>query len=337
MAIQAIKKIRVGDQVHAQLVEQLLRGAWKPGDRLPSENGLALMFGVSRVTVRQALQKMVAQGLVETRQGDGTFVRSYAPALSMNNVMPAAVLSDNSLADALEFRRIIEAPTAALAVKKATDEDIRRLGDIYDRMLACDRTAAAEAGVMGARAEAGGAAGGRERAGAGGAATAEAGATGERAGASAAGGAAPALGEWPAALVAEAGATYISAAGATSATIAETDSEARLAGAAAEAGATGAPEYDQSFYVADFEFHMYFAQMTRNMLLVETYRALRDVFLSAMKEIVGARGRSHGIYYHGLLLDATRARDAALCEKLMAEHIDNTCEDMLACAKRRQP
>jgi DNA-binding FadR family transcriptional regulator len=321
MDIQAIKKIRVGDQVHEQLVNQLLRGAWKPGARLPSENGLALMFGVSRVTVRQALQKMVAQGLVETRQGDGTFVRNYASALSMNKVVPAAVLSENSLMDALEFRRIIEAPTAALAVKKATDGDIRELGAIYDRMLACDRTAAAGRG-----------AGAGEGAG-----------TGKTAGAAGAGAGTGngAETDKTAVAVAGAGAETDKTAGAA---VAATSTEAHLAGAAGNGagtgkttGAAGEPEYEQGFYVADFEFHMYFAQMTRNMLLVETYRALRDVFLSAMREIVSARGRSHGIYYHGLLLDAARARDADLCGRLMAEHIDNTCEDMLACAQDRRP
>ena len=55
-----------------QLREQILSGGWKPGDKLPSENELAAQFGVSRVTVRNALQRLSGLGLLETRFGEGS-------------------------------------------------------------------------------------------------------------------------------------------------------------------------------------------------------------------------------------------------------------------------
>ncbi|MDR3120527.1 MAG: FadR family transcriptional regulator [Clostridiales bacterium] len=225
MGISAIQKTNVSEQVYEQLREQLLAGEWRPDDKLPSENELAALFGVSRVTVRQALQRMAAQGLLETRLGEGTFVRRYTPGLFMANVIPAAFLTGSPLADVLEFRRMIEAPTAELAIQKATDGDILALGEIYERMSA-----------------------------------------------------------------------------------------ARLS--------------DKAFFRADFEFHLQFALMTRNSLLAETYRVLQDIFLYGMKEVVRARGHSQGLYYHGLLLEAARGRDAVRCGKIMAEHIENTYEDM---------
>ena len=74
MAIQKISRASIGDQVYQQMKDQIVNGEWKAGDRLPSENELAEQFGVSRVTVRGALQKLAALGLIETKLGDGSYV-----------------------------------------------------------------------------------------------------------------------------------------------------------------------------------------------------------------------------------------------------------------------
>lgn len=62
-------------QVYMVLREQITRGHWAPGEALPKEESLCARFGVSRVTVRRALADLAAQGLLESRQGLGTFVR----------------------------------------------------------------------------------------------------------------------------------------------------------------------------------------------------------------------------------------------------------------------
>ena len=77
MGIVPIKKVNVGQMVFDQMQELLIRGEWKPGDRLPSENELADMFNVSRITIRQALQKLSVLGLVKTRFGEGSFVKKF--------------------------------------------------------------------------------------------------------------------------------------------------------------------------------------------------------------------------------------------------------------------
>ena len=63
MSIKKVVKSSVSQQVFDQLREQILSGGWKPGDKLPSENELAAQFGVSRVTVRNALQRLSGLGL----------------------------------------------------------------------------------------------------------------------------------------------------------------------------------------------------------------------------------------------------------------------------------
>jgi GntR family transcriptional repressor for pyruvate dehydrogenase complex len=65
-------------QVYVKLKEKLLSGEWKSGEKLPSENELCKIFGVSRVTVRAAVQQLEILGLLEICHGGGTFVRDFS-------------------------------------------------------------------------------------------------------------------------------------------------------------------------------------------------------------------------------------------------------------------
>jgi len=134
MAIRKIKRQSVSDQVFEQLKEQLLMNEWRRGEKLPSENELATSFDVSRVTVRHALQKLTALGLIETKLGEGSFVRDVAPGISMNQLIPMAYLNENSLQEIIEFRRVMEGKVAELAAMKATSEDIEKLEQAYSTM-----------------------------------------------------------------------------------------------------------------------------------------------------------------------------------------------------------
>jgi GntR family transcriptional regulator len=67
-------------QLFLVLRDQIRRGSISPGDALPTEHGLGEQFGVSRITVRRALQDLTEQGYVERRHGRGTFVSDWAPA-----------------------------------------------------------------------------------------------------------------------------------------------------------------------------------------------------------------------------------------------------------------
>lgn len=122
-----IKRISASDQVFEALQSQISSGVWKVGDRLPSEGELAERYGVNRLTVRVALQKLNALGLVETRSGSGTHViefdfeaylktasRFYAQGGMMKNVA--------------EFRNHIEIECARLACERATGEELEELG-----------------------------------------------------------------------------------------------------------------------------------------------------------------------------------------------------------------
>lgn len=63
-------------QIHDQLKHEIEKGVWKIGARLPSERELSLRFGVSRMTLRQAIQTLSDEGILERKIGSGTYVAS---------------------------------------------------------------------------------------------------------------------------------------------------------------------------------------------------------------------------------------------------------------------
>ena len=124
MSIKPIKRVNVGEQVFEQLKQMIIDGEWKQGDKLPSENALADMLGVSRITVRQALQKLGTLGLIETRLGEGSFVKVIDVSENMQALVPAVYLSGQETEQVFEFRQIIDVESVRLAVRRATEEDI---------------------------------------------------------------------------------------------------------------------------------------------------------------------------------------------------------------------
>ncbi len=136
MPIKKVTRQSVSEQVFEQLKEQILNNEWKKGEKIPSENELSALLGVSRVTVRNALQKLISLGLIETRFGEGSFITDALPGISMNSLIPIAYLKENSLQEILEYRRVMEGNVAELATKKASPEDVAKLEEAY---LAMDK------------------------------------------------------------------------------------------------------------------------------------------------------------------------------------------------------
>ena len=134
MAIQKVVKSSVSQQVFDQLRQQILSGSWKPGDKLPSENELAAQFGVSRVTVRNALQKLSGLGLLETRFGEGSFIRGPEAGAALNQLVPMLYLGRETLRDILIFRRMVEGPICEIACRRATDGEIEQLRQLLGQM-----------------------------------------------------------------------------------------------------------------------------------------------------------------------------------------------------------
>lgn len=134
MKIEPIRKVSVGEQVYEQLKENLIDGIWKPGERLPSENELSNLMGVSRVTVRQALSKLIALGILETRPGEGNFAKELTIGSYIQEMIPYMKRDQDSMAEVLQFRLILDVGTVEIACRNASDKDIEHLKESLRRM-----------------------------------------------------------------------------------------------------------------------------------------------------------------------------------------------------------
>nr|WP_275983302.1 FCD domain-containing protein [Propionivibrio soli] len=127
---------RISDTVAAELEKRILEGSLKPGKRLPSERDLAAELGVSRPSVRAAIQQLAARGFLVTRHGEGTFVTDRLQAHFADPWQEMLQGQPLLQRDLLEFRQMLEGQAAALAADRATDADLERLDAAYQAMEA---------------------------------------------------------------------------------------------------------------------------------------------------------------------------------------------------------
>ena len=111
-------------RIATQLLDIIELQKLAPGDRLPPERQLAELLEVSRPSLREALHILQAQGLVQIKHGQGTFVQEPIVAQELRATMMSKTHGINELFDA---REVLEVPAAKWATEKATKEDIRLL------------------------------------------------------------------------------------------------------------------------------------------------------------------------------------------------------------------
>jgi GntR family transcriptional repressor for pyruvate dehydrogenase complex len=124
------------EQVIGHVRSLIEEGVLRPGDRLASERELALQIRVSRTSVRAGLRSLAAMGVVQTRQGAGTFITDGPPTLVSEPLRLVASLHRLGLSGLFEVRRVLEAGTAALAAERASPEQVATLSDKVTGMYA---------------------------------------------------------------------------------------------------------------------------------------------------------------------------------------------------------
>ncbi|NQZ30746.1 MAG: FadR family transcriptional regulator [Oceanospirillaceae bacterium] len=122
------KREKLADQLYGQILEKIVSGVLKEGDKLPSENQIAQSFSVSRPVIREALTRLQADGLVYSRQGAGSFVKARPPE-GLTKFVEASDVP--SLLRCFEARLPFEGAAAGLAARRATAEDIKRIGEAF--------------------------------------------------------------------------------------------------------------------------------------------------------------------------------------------------------------
>ncbi len=136
MALSRIRKTGISDEIYNQILETIEKDELHPGDKLPSEVELAETMGVSRVSVRNAVQRLVGQGVLESRHGEGTFVSSLSFDGLFSNIIPLLSVRKEQIVELYEFRRILETGNIRRLAEVIDPELIDRLEANYSRMRA---------------------------------------------------------------------------------------------------------------------------------------------------------------------------------------------------------
>jgi GntR family transcriptional repressor for pyruvate dehydrogenase complex len=131
---KAIKRRKLSDEVANQIKNLISEGKLKPGDRLPPERELIKQFGVSRPSLREALNSLVTMGFLDIKQSKRPFVKSVASG-RMEDPLSFLIKTDTQkIFDLIEVRKAMEAWGASQAAQRATEEDIKRLESILEEM-----------------------------------------------------------------------------------------------------------------------------------------------------------------------------------------------------------
>ena len=155
MDVVQVRQRRLSDDIVERLETMILEGALKAGERLPAERVLAERFGVSRPSLREAIQKLVAKGLLVSRQGGGNYVAAELGSTFSDPLLHLLESNPDAQRDLLEFRHTLEGSCAFYAAQRATPVDHERLRAAFDELQRCyapnSKASRAEEGAADAR------------------------------------------------------------------------------------------------------------------------------------------------------------------------------------------
>ncbi|HSB04258.1 MAG TPA: FadR/GntR family transcriptional regulator, partial [Thermodesulfobacteriota bacterium] len=129
-----IKIRKISEEIVDQIKTAILEGKLKPGDKLPPERELIKELGVSRVSLREALNSLESLGFVEIRQGGGTLIRSVVADRVRDPLNVMIKENINKVFDLIEVRKGLETWAASHAASQATESDIESLAKIIKAM-----------------------------------------------------------------------------------------------------------------------------------------------------------------------------------------------------------
>ncbi|WP_245308167.1 FadR/GntR family transcriptional regulator [Halalkalibacter urbisdiaboli] len=134
LAIRHVRPKKVSEIVAEQLTEMIKSGEVGPGDRLASVQQLAEDFNVGRSAIREALSALKAVGLVEIRQGEGTFVKRIHHDIASLVIPSVEFMKQEDVRQLFEIRKIVETGAASLAALNRSNEDLLKIEAILHEM-----------------------------------------------------------------------------------------------------------------------------------------------------------------------------------------------------------
>ena len=128
-------KNTISDQIASQLESMIAEGTLQPGERLPAERTLSERMGVSRPSLREAIQKLASKGLLMSRQGGGTYVMKSINEGITDPLLELIQHHPESRFDVLEVRHALDGLAAYYASIRATDQDRYTIQKKYEKMI----------------------------------------------------------------------------------------------------------------------------------------------------------------------------------------------------------
>jgi len=132
--LNKIRKKRLADEVINEITKLIQNGELKEGDMLPSQSEFAAQLGVSRPSLREALNTLASLGVIELRPGLGTFLRSNYSSLYIDYLNVPLISNPKVTNELLEVREFLEVGAAGLAAKNATDNEIEQMRVLVEEM-----------------------------------------------------------------------------------------------------------------------------------------------------------------------------------------------------------
>ncbi len=123
------------DRAYDFIIDKIKNKEWSPDQKIWTEDVLVQEIGVSRVAVRNAVEKLVGMGILKKLQGSGTFVNTL-DAIPLSNVSLVHI-SRADMVQILDLRKYIEPAAVEMFILHASDDDINELSRIYDEMVRC--------------------------------------------------------------------------------------------------------------------------------------------------------------------------------------------------------
>ncbi|WP_261815927.1 pyruvate dehydrogenase complex transcriptional repressor PdhR [Vibrio gallicus] len=134
VAFKSIRQPKLSDVIQKELESLILDGILSPGQQLPPERELAKQFDVSRPSVREAIQRLEAKGLLTRRQGGGTFVNEQLSSNLSDPLLNLLSSRADTQRDLLETRHALEGISAYFAALRGTKEDFKRISQCHQAM-----------------------------------------------------------------------------------------------------------------------------------------------------------------------------------------------------------
>lgn len=134
MSQEVFQRISLIDRIVNDIKGRIMSQQLNEGDLLPSQEEMANNLGVSRASLREALNRLTLMGLVEIKHGVGTFIRAARPEFLINSISSLIIMDHSSAEELLQARQLIEPAVTALAAECATQSEIENIRAVLSAM-----------------------------------------------------------------------------------------------------------------------------------------------------------------------------------------------------------